>query len=136
MCLILFFFFLMIRRPPRSTLFPYTTLLRSCPRGSFGGSSPQTRGTHSVAAEVASRSGRFPLAYFSRRTFLFRPLRLASLRCLSRHQKIRRCFLVHATSASTRFHFAGISGAILLRGPSRPLRLHFRRHARPHPRGQ
>src|SRR3712207_9503135 len=34
------FFFLMIRRPPRSTLFPYTTLFRSssgrsgaCPRG-------------------------------------------------------------------------------------------------------
>src|SRR5690348_17519702 len=29
----LFFFFLMIRRPPRSTLFPYTTLFRSSPRG-------------------------------------------------------------------------------------------------------
>src|SRR5712671_7184394 len=29
-----FFFFLMIRRPPRSTLFPYTTLFRS--RHSFG----------------------------------------------------------------------------------------------------
>src|SRR5437588_7791363 len=28
---ILFFFFLMIRRPPRSTLFPYTTLFRSHP---------------------------------------------------------------------------------------------------------
>src|SRR5258708_10782399 len=27
--IILFFFFLMIRRPPRSTLFPYTTLFRS-----------------------------------------------------------------------------------------------------------
>src|SRR2546428_6517212 len=27
------FFFLMIRRPPRSTLFPYTTLFRSPPRG-------------------------------------------------------------------------------------------------------
>src|SRR5256885_15823817 len=26
-----FFFFLMIRRPPRSTLFPYTTLFRSDP---------------------------------------------------------------------------------------------------------
>src|SRR5579872_7591677 len=26
------FFFLMIRRPPRSTLFPYTTLFRSRPR--------------------------------------------------------------------------------------------------------
>src|SRR3989441_332681 len=33
-CRFLFFFFLMIRRPPRSTLFPYTTLFRSslpCP---------------------------------------------------------------------------------------------------------
>src|SRR6266513_4273650 len=28
--LTIFFFFLMIRRPPRSTLFPYTTLFRSC----------------------------------------------------------------------------------------------------------
>src|SRR2546422_10561233 len=27
------FFFLMIRRPPRSTLFPYTTLFRSVSRG-------------------------------------------------------------------------------------------------------
>src|SRR5690349_23318658 len=33
------FFFLMIRRPPRSTLFPYTTLFRSrvLVRGRFGG---------------------------------------------------------------------------------------------------
>src|SRR6267154_5841633 len=39
--LTLFFFFLMIRRPPRSTLFPYTTLFRSfsCP-GKF---SPRRR---------------------------------------------------------------------------------------------
>src|SRR2546430_13423810 len=28
-----FFFFLMIRRPPRSTLFPYTTLFRSLEEG-------------------------------------------------------------------------------------------------------
>src|SRR2546429_5660446 len=35
---VLSFFFLMIRRPPRSTLFPYTTLFRSaqpCRRSSF-----------------------------------------------------------------------------------------------------
>src|SRR5216683_4923699 len=34
-----FFFFLMIRRPPRSTLFPYTTLFRSITRerGQRGG---------------------------------------------------------------------------------------------------
>src|SRR5260221_14754184 len=30
--MIKFFFFLMIRRPPRSTLFPYTTLFRSLGR--------------------------------------------------------------------------------------------------------
>src|SRR3712207_9230776 len=33
MCLL--FFFLMIRRPPRSTLFPYTTLFRSARTVSF-----------------------------------------------------------------------------------------------------
>src|SRR3712207_7131439 len=32
------FFFLMIRRPPRSTLFPYTTLFRSAP----GGADPES----------------------------------------------------------------------------------------------
>src|SRR2546427_3517993 len=32
------FFFLMIRRPPRSTLFPYTTLFRSAGRWPTGGS--------------------------------------------------------------------------------------------------
>src|SRR6266571_1369150 len=31
-CLSFIFFFLMIRRPPRSTLFPYTTLFRPCRR--------------------------------------------------------------------------------------------------------
>src|SRR5258707_10301051 len=33
-----FFFFLMIRRPPRSTLFPYTTLFRSKPDASANSS--------------------------------------------------------------------------------------------------
>src|SRR3989442_8215059 len=45
MCLFLFFFFLMIRRPPRSTLFPYTTLFRSqrsCTRKRSHGSSLTT----------------------------------------------------------------------------------------------
>src|SRR4029450_14142827 len=35
-----FFFFLMIRRPPRSTLFPYMTLFRSPPR--FAGVLPKS----------------------------------------------------------------------------------------------
>src|SRR2546426_7930948 len=33
---LVFFFFLMIRRPPRSTLFPYTTLFRSVHREKTG----------------------------------------------------------------------------------------------------
>src|SRR2546429_9061023 len=37
----LFFFFLMIRRPPRSTLFPYTTLFRS--HAGVGGGPPGAR---------------------------------------------------------------------------------------------
>src|SRR5436305_5776749 len=45
----------MIRRPPRSTLFPYTTLFRSAPRclvgrgGGAGGAGPGARG---VAVDV------------------------------------------------------------------------------------
>src|SRR3712207_7965059 len=47
------FFFLMIRRPPRSTLFPYTTLFRSVPRGTspmnhFTANSPHARDVASV----------------------------------------------------------------------------------------
>src|SRR5260221_3859376 len=37
LCHYRFFFFLMIRRPPRSTLFPYTTLFRSRCSGSLRG---------------------------------------------------------------------------------------------------
>src|SRR3712207_7277474 len=36
MCVCLSIFFLMIRRPPRSTLFPYTTLFRSAAAGLLG----------------------------------------------------------------------------------------------------
>src|SRR2546422_8421701 len=39
----LLFFFLMIRRPPRSTLFPYTTLFRSL-FSSTGGGRPRSAG--------------------------------------------------------------------------------------------
>src|SRR5262247_1795930 len=40
----LFFFFLMIRRPPRSTLFPYTTLFQSRADPAHGGRRPDGRG--------------------------------------------------------------------------------------------
>src|SRR3712207_9021376 len=44
------FFFLMVRRPPRSTLFPYTTLFRSFPHAA----------AWHVAAELERQHGRLP----------------------------------------------------------------------------
>src|SRR5438067_7369191 len=49
---ILFFFFLMIRRPPRSTLFPYTTLFRSDPLVS---DSHRTRASMRLSAASSRR---------------------------------------------------------------------------------
>src|SRR6266550_6306696 len=43
---LLLFFFLMIRRPPRSTLFPYTTLFRSRGGRSCPGGGPHTEPWH------------------------------------------------------------------------------------------
>src|SRR3712207_9037682 len=47
------FFFLMIRRPPRSTLFPYTTLFRSPQVGAVG----QNREEQTPVAPVTTKTG-------------------------------------------------------------------------------
>src|SRR3712207_7648458 len=49
-----FFFFLMIRRPPRSTLFPYTTLFRSELRGRTRSSAFPRSGSESFRGPVGS----------------------------------------------------------------------------------
>src|SRR3712207_7459770 len=57
---IFLFFFLMIRRPPRSTLFPYTTLLPICDDSKpdkFVGSDEEWEVATRVLAEVAEGSG-------------------------------------------------------------------------------
>src|SRR6478736_9016893 len=53
-----FFFFLMIRRPPRSTLFPYTTLFRPPSRRPHARSRRRTRsrGSRGTGAPGAGRS--------------------------------------------------------------------------------
>src|SRR5271168_5572408 len=60
MLFMLFFFFLMIRRPPRSTLFPYTTLfpsrLRSPNLRSHG--NPASRGVAALHFRRGSRGTR------------------------------------------------------------------------------
>src|SRR5256885_10006691 len=58
------FFFLMIRRPPRSTLFPYTTLFRSTPYITKRASSTQQTvqqpsrpfGAHNTSSPAAKKS--------------------------------------------------------------------------------
>src|SRR2546422_7174205 len=53
------FFFLMIRRPPRSTLFPYTTLFRSA--AGVGQVSPRHRVVRHVGMELRQVSERIDL---------------------------------------------------------------------------
>src|SRR3989454_6766460 len=72
------FFFLMIRRPPRSTLFPYTTLFRSAQRGRFSGWARNSNacfgGTSISMLWVLWRMTRLPLgACSSPRRFRPRP---------------------------------------------------------------
>src|SRR3712207_7502296 len=50
------FFFLMIRRPPRSTLFPYTTLFRSPRQRGRGGASRLRRRNHRVGQQQLRRA--------------------------------------------------------------------------------
>src|SRR2546423_8900038 len=48
----------MIRRPPRSTLFPYTTLFRSCPDRAVGAEDGAARRRLSPPAADRARRGR------------------------------------------------------------------------------
>src|SRR3712207_8507352 len=52
------FFFLMIRRPPRSTLFPYTTLFRSTQLTLIGRSSANDSATSRPRSTASSASRR------------------------------------------------------------------------------
>src|SRR2546430_15399868 len=56
----LLFFFLMIRRPPRSTLFPYTTLFRSTGKG--GLLRDEAQAVHHVDRDGSYRRDRCCLA--------------------------------------------------------------------------
>src|SRR5437660_9813652 len=55
MLFFVFFFFLMIRRPPRSTLFPYTTLFRSRSESLWHGGSAQSPAPSADASPIRDR---------------------------------------------------------------------------------
>src|SRR2546427_9117981 len=77
----------MIRRPPRSTLFPYTTLLRSIGAGIFGAIGTATAGQYDAAGHLV-RSGAGPALVVS---FLFLGVACAdrkSTRLNSSHSQI------------------------------------------------
>src|SRR2546429_6244384 len=65
----LFFFFLMIRRPPRSTLFPYTTLFRSFDLGqSVRVSKHKPRKSRNAVGQVGKPWGSFSPAILDRKS--------------------------------------------------------------------
>src|SRR5438477_4226793 len=83
-----FFFFLLVRRPPRSTLFPYTTLFRSqvCPRQPRA---PKIRFDEECPAEIDARE--VNLEVFRRRlrrVALMEPEDRKSTRLNSSHMSI------------------------------------------------
>src|SRR3712207_7130959 len=65
-----FFFFLMIRRPPRSTLFPYTTLFRSPPiaTSSSGRTCPSAPRSSRPPVRAAGSPSRSPRSVRMRRS--------------------------------------------------------------------
>src|SRR5260221_6118791 len=61
------FFFLMIRRPPRSTLFPYTTLFRSFWRAAIGGVADRRQRNHDRRHHNGAARGRRQRWQFDKR---------------------------------------------------------------------
>src|SRR2546430_10644922 len=85
------FFFLMIRRPPRSTLFPYTTLFRSVRRYSRFGSRYVARiWIAAQPAAVRSRSEEHTSELQSQSNLVCRLL-LEKKKNRSFHSPLRRC---------------------------------------------
>src|SRR2546422_4125721 len=131
------FFFLMIRRPPRSTLFPYTTLFRSCAitlHADFVHSPERMEdmvkhlesGADLVVAELVEQRGRVSRAQGLARRWTPRLLRVAGLRdtvsgFLALRLIVLRQALRRATPQVLQTEVRGTSAALVARvAPSAP----------------
>src|SRR2546423_11968995 len=94
-----FFFFLMIRRPPRSTLFPYTTLFRSLLHHPISGAAHRLRNVRVQAEALVRRRWRSEehtselqsLAYLVCRLLLEKKERYGRARCHLRRADYSSC---------------------------------------------
>src|SRR5206468_12871483 len=99
----LLFFFLMIRRPPRSTLFPYTTLFRSrsplCTKRSISASRCSTR---PILTEMEDRKSTRLNSSHDQISYAVFCLKKKT----TRYRTIRRCFWLRMLSVPSYIHQA------------------------------
>src|SRR2546429_3333213 len=87
------FFFLMIRRPPRSTLFPYTTLFRSSISRRFWTSCATSRARPSAASGARARTMAISLRSEEHTSELQSRLHLVCRLLLEKKKKQRRSLI-------------------------------------------
>src|SRR5208337_4360546 len=92
-----FFFFLMIRRPPRSTLFPYTTLFRSVP--ARPGIRPAARRWRRAGPGTDRKSTRLNSSHRCISYAVF---------CLKKKKKLNTGTAVHAERGAAKIYVADI----------------------------
>src|SRR3989442_9913309 len=80
------FFFLMIRRPPRSTLFPYTTLFRSLAATHHAAKGRRARGVHHQRRLARVRSVQRDVGSADVSTTVASAVRIPPFRGLKRHR--------------------------------------------------
>src|SRR5229473_4660319 len=88
---ILLFFFLMIRRPPRSTLFPYTTLFRSPARDASGPTNPWPRSPRPADGRSEEHTSELQsLAYLVCRLLLEKKKKRTSVHLFNKKKKNKK----------------------------------------------
>src|SRR2546423_9893241 len=94
------FFFLMIRRPPRSTLFPYTTLFRSLPPRSSRPRVPPRQARARRRAHPTALQLRSPRSRSEEHTSELQSLAYLVCRLLLEKKKIFSFFIVSSIALS------------------------------------